>query len=169
MTVRVEPERDVRFALKLRIPAWEKGGGRYRVEDRVWRRGDTATLDFGMALRPVEFDGHLAFLRGPLVLSRDSRFGDGSIHAFAVPLRGSDGLEDMTDRLDPKPIATSWGSFAAFGISLRFGLDLGTKRVQTPRSVGFCDFASAAGDWSEGSDCRVWLEYPIDEMTCGSN
>ena len=167
VTVRVEPEREVRFALKCRVPAWEKDGGRYRVEERVWRRGDTVTLDFGMALRPVEFDGHLAFLRGPLVLARDARFGDGSIHAFAVPLKGTNGLEDMTDRLDPRPIATPWGSFAAFTVSLRLGLDLGTKRVQTPRPVGFCDFASAAGDWSETSDCRVWIEYPIDEMVGG--
>ncbi len=169
VTVRVDPPREVRFALKLRIPAWEKDGGRYRMEERVWKPGDAVTLDFAMTLRPVEFERHLAFLRGPLVFARDARFGDGNIHASVVPLYGPDGLEDMKPRMVPSPVDTAWPSFFAFTVPLRLGLDLGTKRVQTPRAIGFCDFASAAGDWSAASDCRVWLEYPVDEMDeCGN-
>ena len=164
VTVRVNPEREARFAVKLRIPAWEKGGGKYRVEERVWKAGDSVTLDFGMELRHVEFDRHLAFERGPLVLARDARFADGNIHAPVVPLKGTDGLADTSRSLTGKPVQTGWRSFVACKVPLRFGLDLGTKRSQTPREVGFCDFASAASAWDEASDCRVWLEYPIDEM-----
>jgi DUF1680 family protein len=162
--VRVEPERSARFAVKFRIPAWTEGGGRYRVEEREWKRGDTVELVFDMSLRPVEFKNHLAFEKGPLVLARDPRFNDGGIHAPAVPLKGSDGLADISKNLAAVPVDTSWGAFYACTVPLRFGLDLGMKRTQTPRPVGFCDFASAASDWTVDSDCRVWLVYPINEM-----
>ena len=162
--VRVEPERSARFAVKFRIPRWTKGGGRYRAEVREWKKGDTVELVFDMSLRPVEFESHLAFERGPLVLARDPRFKDGSIHAPAVPLKGSDGLADLSKGLEGTAVETQWGAFYACTIPLRFGLDLGMKRTQTPRPVGFCDFASAASDWTADSDCRVWLIYPINEM-----
>jgi len=92
VTVTVNPESAVDFSLKLRIPAWScqttaiingttlaVKPGTYLELPRCWQPGDFIALHFDWRPRLVEaFDGsnHVAILRGPVVLARDSRLGD---------------------------------------------------------------------------------------------
>jgi len=89
--IKIDPEKDAKFALKLRIPAWgqkkakaalngksiavskglEKG---YLTINRAWAKGDVVTLDIPMEARRIYANpavradvGKVALARGPLV------------------------------------------------------------------------------------------------------
>ena len=87
-SVRVEPDRPVRFTLRMRIPDWcddatfELAGAEqgaeyedgYAVWDREWHPGDTIRADLAMTARWVRSDprvldnaGRVALERGPIV------------------------------------------------------------------------------------------------------
>lgn len=89
VTLRVDPSRPVRFALRLRLPAWcaapvaRLNGepvaiGERRPDlaiEREWRAGDRVELDFPMPWRlvrgRVNQAGRVAIMRGPLVYCLD--------------------------------------------------------------------------------------------------
>ncbi|NLE12595.1 MAG: hypothetical protein GX628_02835 [Clostridiales bacterium] len=88
------------FAIMLRIPSWsaetiltvngEKiaaSAGEYAVIERDWKSGDIIELDFDMRCRIIRADSidpnadaesicHAAIQRGPVMLARDSQFGE---------------------------------------------------------------------------------------------
>jgi hypothetical protein len=166
------------FTLYLRIPSWasapeaelkipegmgfrtekldgEKAGGYFAV-NRRWKPGEFVYLSFGMEVKPHELNGHVAFTRGPLVLARDLRFGDG----------------DIGDSIR-KPFKCSPSDFAAVAspvrdiyltctgnLELGHHYDAGKGKVHT-KAVRFCDYASAGNTWDERSAYRVWLPFDI--------
>jgi uncharacterized protein len=88
----VSPSQPAQFTLRLRIPAWSRetrvsvngepaesvAPGMYLAISRLWRAGDTVTLDLDMALRfwhgEREAAGHVSIYRGPLLLACDQRY-----------------------------------------------------------------------------------------------
>ncbi len=85
--ITVDPERPVRFPVRLRIPAWARGATiqingqsdkqevkpeTFAVMDRLWSGGDVITLRMPMAPAATRwFNDSLALNRGPLVFSLD--------------------------------------------------------------------------------------------------
>ncbi len=98
----VNPAKASEFALLLRIPAWSQEvnvavngkvqtgclQGSYYTIRRKWDPGDQVTLTFDLRARLVELNQTQAIVRGPIVLARDSRFGDGDV-------RGGVGLTEF--------------------------------------------------------------------------
>ncbi|HOQ88858.1 MAG TPA: glycoside hydrolase family 127 protein [Candidatus Hydrogenedentes bacterium] len=90
--INVDPEREEKFSLRLRIPAWSvrtslkvngetipvQPGSFARV-DRIWRPGDRVELELDMRARVIDAprgsdrrgDRFRAVVRGPVVLARD--------------------------------------------------------------------------------------------------
>lgn len=164
----VRPDRAEAFTLHLRMPAWcaragmrinseaeqviEAGAGFFPIH-RLWQPGDTVELTFDMPCRVVRKDGHFALFRGPVLLARDARFGDGDIHAPIEP------PDVLTPIVPPSPEIGQ-----AFSARLRTGVDLEAPGGQTPREIHFCDFASAGNTWDADSVYRTWLREPLDVM-----
>lgn len=91
VTLCVDPEREARFTVALRVPLWAKGA-RLRLPDggngdewvrqagfarieRLWKPGDRLVLDFPMDVRLIQGRqrqaGRVAAMRGPLVFCLD--------------------------------------------------------------------------------------------------
>lgn len=148
-----------RFSLRLRMPAWsvsttvktswgeerKHGGGGYAVFEREWNPGDQIKLFFDDRVKRHELNGMMAFTRGPVLLARDVRFGDGDLsEGFALP--------DTAGFSVTEPPQTSV-YMAVTGMFSRYSC--------LPRPVGFCDFASAGNTRDAKSFFRVWLPVQI--------
>lgn len=89
VTIRVDPDRETSFPLRLRIPTWsaetelqlngeplgDPRPGTYQVIDRAWTPGDTITLRFDFRPRiwsgERELAGRACVYRGPILLAYD--------------------------------------------------------------------------------------------------
>lgn len=100
--------------------------------------------------RLVTLNGQQVIVRGPVVLARDARFGDGFIYESVVLIE-KNGLVELLPSL--KKPANVWMSFSA---PLLLGTDL-EGDFRNPKQVNFCDFASAGNTWGEDSRYRVWI------------
>ncbi len=153
----VNPAKPGRFPLKVRVPGWvadEMGG--WRTYDRAWKAGDTIELDWPLAERVFRQNGHLAFMVGPIVLARDTRYRDGDIsEAIALPKLKEGAVRFRTD---DAPHPGRWLSFVAEFDHID-GLNA-YDDVPLRKEIRFCDFSSAANTWSDESRCRVWLPTP---------
>src|SRR5688572_9051442 len=109
VSLRLVPDRARAFALRLRIPAWSERStvsvngvpvadvrpGEYARIERTWRAGDEVRLELDLRARVVRASGagdrHVAVVRGPVVLARDTRLGRGGTSAGAeqAPSTGS--------------------------------------------------------------------------------
>jgi DUF1680 family protein len=85
--IKVDPSKEARFDVKLRIPSWCKtatvsvngaaaeaiSGGRFHVLERIWKPGDAIELKMPMEWRFIRGRrsqaGRAAILRGPVVFS----------------------------------------------------------------------------------------------------
>jgi DUF1680 family protein len=94
----LSPEREVTFALKLRVPHWSSQtavqvngeaissvpAGKYLVIDRTWLAGDTVLIDLDMSLHfwvgEKELEGRTSIYRGPLLLTREVPFCAPRLH-----------------------------------------------------------------------------------------
>ena len=152
--VTVNPEKPGRFALKLRIPGWLDGRAGWKTFDREWKRGDSIEVEWPLKPRMFAQNGHLAFTVGPIVLARDSRYGDGDIDE-PLQLQGR-ALPKFV--VDPAPHPGRWISYTASFLTIE-GLN-GYDDAPTEKTVHFCDFASSANTWSDASRCRVWIPEP---------
>jgi hypothetical protein len=104
-----------------------------------------------------ENNGHQAITRGPIVLARDSRFGDGFVDETTV-IRHDEDVVELTP-IDEKP-AHIWMAFTAPCVT---GTDLeGTGKIAKP--VHFCDFASAGNTWDPQTRYRVWIRKTLNVM-----
>jgi hypothetical protein len=170
-TIRINPDKQATFTLALRIPGWsrktsvtvnneELAGvvpGTYLKINRLWKSGDIIKLSLDLRGRLLTLNGCQAIIRGPVVLARDTRFGDGFIYEPAV-IREKDGIVEL------KPSASKpdnvWMSFTA---PLVLGTDL-EGEFRNPRQVNFCDFASAGNTWGEDSRYQVWIRKTLNVM-----
>ena len=97
----INPSSSKKFTINFRIPTWstnytltvngEKQGiisGQSIKADRVWKRNDKVIVRFDMPLQVIKggtsYPGHVAFKRGPQVLSVDSVFNPGYNDALQV-------------------------------------------------------------------------------------
>ncbi|HTL18189.1 MAG TPA: beta-L-arabinofuranosidase domain-containing protein [Patescibacteria group bacterium] len=150
----VEPERPIRFPLRLRIPHWstrttvkvngksveDVRPGTYLEVTRLWRRRDTIELDFDFSPRfwvgERECVNKVSIYRGPILLTYDRRFNS----------------------MDPEQIPTLDATHLSERMMQSTGLLQPMLLVEYAavdgRKVALCDFASAGAD---GSPYRSWL------------
>jgi uncharacterized protein len=152
--IRVEPSRQGRFSLRLRIPHWsgrteaKVNGepvsgivpGRYLALSRDWKSGDTIELSLDLSPRywvgERECAGLASIYRGPILMTYDRRFN--AIDPAELPPLDAKALDGRPAAWDgPMPPIVLREYPAAGGRSLRL-----------------CDFASAGAD---GSPYRSWL------------
>lgn len=159
--IRLHLERPESFSIDLRIPAWSlrttltvngeptaAAPGRYATLTREWQDGDVIRLELDLRTRAVPCPAgqktaagaYTALLRGPVVLARDARFGDGCVMDGVHVLRDADGYARVRPLTEP-PFA----AHMAFLVETEEGL------------IGMTDYASAGSTWSLDSQYAVWL------------
>ena len=158
------------FKLALRIPGWAAGvkmtvngedvdakelvAGTWCVQERTWKDGDTVLIDFELPIRRHDLGNAVAFTRGPVLLARDTRFADGDL---SEPLRHSVRMLDANAAF--RAVRTPDPAMAmAFEAELPFGRHDENPDGKLAASVRFCDYASAANEWSSMNACRTWFE-----------
>lgn len=169
--ININPEKSESFSISFRIPEWSKNtmvtvngtgvsgitAGTYKKITRAWTKGDKVVLKMDLTGRLLTLNGYQAIIRGPVVLARDTRFGDGFIYESAVVM-GKNGKVDLLP--SPKKPASVWMSFTA---PLVLGTDL-EGDFRNPVLINFCDFASAGNSWGEDSRYRVWIPQTLNVM-----
>ena len=169
VSINIDPVKEETFTIALRIPNWSEqtsikvngenidgiDPGTYKRITRTWKKGDKIELQLDMRGRLVRQDNHVAIVRGPIVLARDSRFGDGHVDE-AARIQNEDGYVDL--RISGEKPAGVWMAFTA---PLKLGT--GTKAtLNPPAQIHFCDFCSAGNTWDRSTRYRVWLPEPLD-------
>jgi DUF1680 family protein len=169
--ITVDPEISESFTIAFRIPEWSRNtlmtingesvseinSGVYKKITRVWHKSDKVVLKMDLTGRLITLNGYQAIVRGPVVLARDTRFGDGFIYESAV-VNGKDGKVDLIPSI--KKPENVWMSFTA---PLVLGTDM-EGMYGTPLQINFCDFASAGNTWSEDSRFKVWIPQTLNVM-----
>ena len=169
--ISIQPDKPEIYTLSLRIPEWSNQTsisvngspvegihiGTYCKIKREWKKDDRVVLNLDMFGRMITLNGHQALLRGPVLLARDSRFGDGFVDETAVVQNQANVVELLPSDEKPEHV---WMAFTA---PLVLGTDLeGDSR--NPRQIHFCDFASAGNTWSPDSRYRVWIPQTLNVM-----
>lgn len=162
--LKVNPENSENFSVALRIPEWSIQNsllvngekienitpGTYVKISRQWKKGDVIELQLDLRGRLVRLNNHVAIVRGPIVLARDSRFNDGYVDEEAV-IEHKNNIVDIQIS-DKKPE----GIWLSFKVPVRLGTGIPSTE-NPPREIHFCDFGSAGNTWSPNSRYRVWL------------
>ena len=169
ISLRPVPDRPRAFALRLRIPAWsarttvtvngtpvaDVKPGEYTRIERTWRAGDEVRLELDVRARLVRAPGagdqHVAVVRGPVVLARDSRLGGGSVDEVASVRADAEGhvaLEPLATRPD--------GVWMAFRTPFEQGIH------DSKGELVLTDYSSAGNAWNEASRFRVWMPQILD-------
>jgi DUF1680 family protein len=147
--------------LKLHNPGWSKTT-RFSAKaltltpttgfaeiQQNWRRNDTITIDFDMAVRTVagarEMTDRISVYRGPLLLAYDQALN--SFDENAIPAVTLDLLAQAKSEVvyDPKNLLSCW-------IEVRF----------PSANLSLCDFASAG---CRGTRYRTWLPNSLQKAT----
>jgi len=167
--ITMHPDYPATFTLALRVPGWSEittilvngvkaeniiPGTYYKIR-KYWKDGDQVILQPDLRGRLVLLNGYQAIVRGPILLTRDSRFADGFVDETAVVLHKENVIE-----LQPcveKP-GNMWMSFTA---PLILGTDL-EGEYREPRQIRFCDFSSAGNDWNRDSRYRAWIRQTLN-------
>lgn len=176
VTIAYSGDADLDFTLSLRIPQWstntlvsvngkEQGRpvpGSYFDVRRFWKNGDVVNLKLDLSVCSHIQDHHVAFTRGPVLLARDSRFGDGRVDEVIPPASWA-----FAER---KPFLTP--EFEAIyptidGVDMAFSAELtmGDHPKRRKHCVHFCDFASAGNAWRPDNVYCTWL--PFERMPGG--
>ncbi len=168
VAITVNPERDMELAIALRLPRWsssttvEINGERVSVENsngycllkRVWKKGDTIKLNIEITAKLKQLNNCQAIERGPVVLARDSRFGDGFVdESCIIPVQ--DG-----DVVNLEPVSAPEGMWMAFSLMMNRGAY--SDNPSTMEKTYFCDFASAGNTWDRSVRYRVWLPKALN-------
>ncbi len=156
--------------LRLRVPSWSAntsvsvngkavGGavaGGYCTIEREWKLGDVVEIRFDMPVVAHSLEHHVAFTRGPVLLARDSRFGDGDM---TEPIRR--GLKDgQTMHSFNSVRSPSDDMWMAFSATLPMGSHHENPEGALPTTVFFCDYASAGNKWQRDNYYRTW--FPVE-------
>jgi DUF1680 family protein len=167
----VTPEKSESFTIAFRIPEWSTNteiaingsavsgitSGVYKKITREWEKSDKVVLKMDLTGRVITLNGYQALVRGPVVLARDTRFGDGFIYESAVIKERNGNVELIPSVKKPSNI---WMSFTA---PLVLGTDM-EGDFRNPVQINFCDFASAGNTWDEYSRYRVWIPKTLNVM-----
>lgn len=167
--LQVETDKPETFIVALRIPSWSKHNavtingetieeanpGSYYKINRKWTKGDVITLDLDVRGRLVKQDNYAAIIKGPVVLARDTRLGDGFVDETVQIVHKDHYVELIPSPHKPDGI---WMSFTA---PLILGTDL-EGDARNPKQIHFCDFASAGNTWMSDVRYRVWLTETLN-------
>jgi len=172
IAISVTVEREERFSLKLRIPAWcdsaliyindepagEGVSGTYFSIERLWRNHDRIRLELSMPViihnLPKDAPSFIALSRGPITLARDERLDGVDVDEPAEPV--------LTDgQLQLEPVSVDAPVAMAFAGQFITG-DCREEEFGRPRTLVFCDYASAGNTWNGESRFRVWLPQVLD-------
>ena len=123
--------------------------GDYLSLNRRWQTGDSVAIGFDMPTRAVSLHGMTALTRGPILLARDTRFGDGYVDECVTIATTADGTVSVT------PVEAPEGMWMAFTTKMVCGTY--ADGTLDRRTVHLCDFASAGNTWDEKTRYRVWL------------
>jgi DUF1680 family protein len=167
----INPDKSENFTIAFRIPSWSEKSvisvngkevsgitaGKYMEINRIWNKADKVELRLDLTGRVILLNGQQAILRGPVVLARDTRFGDGFVYETAVVNEEEGHVELLPSKEKPSNI---WMSFTA---PLVLGTDL-EGDFRNPKQIHFCDFASAGNTWGEDSRYGVWIPKTLNVM-----
>jgi len=169
--ITVNPEKSENCTIAFRIPEWSTNtvltingdivtgiiAGTYKKVMRIWNKSDKINLKLDLSGKLILLNGYQAIVRGPVVLARDTRFGDGFVYESAAvkDINGKVGLISSSN----KP-ANIWMLFTA---PLVLGTDL-EGEFRNPKQISFCDFASAGNTWGEDSRYKVWIPKTLNVM-----
>ena len=176
--IRFRGSKPMKFSLSVRVPRWAMLGAQVKVNgkgvsfsrrqsgalvtryvtiDREWRPGDAVSLELPLTVEAHRLGSSVAFTRGPVLLARDSRFGDGEL---AEVIRDGD-FAKMAEsfRLE----RSTSGEEMAMTVSgeLPLGANNQNPDQRQLATVRFCDYASAGNRWWADNAYRSWL--PVTE------
>lgn len=172
--VKINLAKPEKFGLKIRIPSWSRqtelkvndetvqgiAPGSYATINRSWNDGDQISLSLDMRGRVIkigEKPEHLAVLRGPLVLARDSRLGGSNVDDAIRPVTDKEGYcEIEVMNVNKNNIWIQYKIPVTLELYIPEGGELPVS------SLLFCDYSSAGNTISEQSRFRVWLPQLID-------
>jgi DUF1680 family protein len=169
--ININPEIPESFTIAFRIPSWSENtiisvngieisgitAGTYKKITRIWYKSDKVVLKLDLTGRLMTLNGYQAIVRGPVVLARDTRFGDGFIYESAVVKDNKGKVDLIPSRQKPVDI---WMSFT---VPLVLGTNL-EGDFSNPLQINFCDFASAGNTWGEDSRYIVWIPKTLNVM-----
>jgi DUF1680 family protein len=167
------------FSLKLRIPAWTRGGtirvngqagpdatpGKYVEIRRTWSAGDAVELDFPMPVQVVEANpyveetrNHAAVMRGPLVYCLESKDLPTDVRMLDVRLPRDAKLTSRTDEkaatvaIEGEALASPSGEWSG---RLYRELDSGapTREIDVKLVPYFT--------WGNRGDCEMTVWIPL--------
>jgi DUF1680 family protein len=178
VSLRLVPDRPRAFALRLRIPAWSERStvtvngapiapevrpGEYTRIERTWRAGDEVRLELDLRARVVRPPGvegrHVAVVRGPVVLARDSRFGGGDPSTSS----GQEVDEVASLRADAEGhVALASAPNKPDSVWMAFSTPFEQGLHDAKGELHFTDYSSAGNAWNEANRFRVWLPQILD-------
>lgn len=156
--------------LRLRIPGWSRGtvvrlngkaldgvsSGKYFMIEKSWNLGDVVEIGFDLPVVAHIQDHSVAFTRGPVLLARDSRFDDGDLmEPFRNEIKDGDVMPTFQSIRTPSD--DFWMSFSA---TLPIGAHYENPEGALPRTICFCDYASAGNTWGRDNYYRTW--FPVE-------
>lgn len=180
--IKVAPEPEGTFTLKLRVPAWcahlaptinggpaeaQRGTDGYLAIERNWKSGDEVEFQFDLQPRLVAGThanaGKAAVLYGPLVLAADdSLLGTNSPGLARISLAGADSaLLDFKAEPSPAPFKT-WPGACIYHINALAWAGENGRGPASSRSIALVPFADAG---QAGSNYKVWL--PVHSAVAG--
>ena len=168
VNITINLTRQQAFTLALRIPAWSQHNtievngepvqgvksGSYQLINRIWKAGDRVTLHLELAARLWQLNNMQAIERGPIVLARDSRFGDGFVDESCIIPTHDGNIVDLEPIEAPKEM---WMAFRLKMLRGAYSEGEGDKE-----DTHFCDFASAGNTWDKTQRYRVWLPRTLN-------
>ncbi|QNL50447.1 glycoside hydrolase family 127 protein [Olivibacter sp. SDN3] len=175
----VNPEKEEEFAINLRIPSWSTQSalkvngetirdwkpGAYVSVRRKWKKGDQIELQLDMRGRVVKLGDVLqytAILRGPIVLTRDTRLGTVPVGISLDPkmIEGNHiELEPFTDNK-----AGFWMLYHASFIPESY-----REKGADPLSIILCDYASAGYGDETNPFFQTWIPQVVDPRSSNEN
>ena len=179
--VRILSHTEGRRDLRLRIPNAVGAGSRIALNGKVlsgvkpgeyfvlshnWQFGDVVTLEFELPVISHTLAGsdgkqdrphYVAFTRGPILLARDSRFGDGNMNEPFHILSVVDGRVQPAFRPVRTPSDDVWMAFSA---TLPIGSHSENPEAVLDSTVTFCDYASAGNTWKRDDYYQTW--FPVE-------
>ncbi len=158
-----------KYKLVLRVPGWcrkpvVKLNGKalegvksgYFTIDREWVAGDQVSAEFPPEVVAHVVDSHVAFTRGPILLARDSRFGEGDLNEV---IRAQ--IKDGEVIGGAEVVRSPDDTFAStVSLPLAIGSHSENPDGNRPSRVTFCDYMSAGSEWRPGNYYRTW--FPLE-------
>jgi hypothetical protein len=171
--IKVEPETQKTFSVKLRIPAWcrsetiqvnnravepKTGTDGYAALERQWKKGDVIELNLKLEPRLVLGDhmneGKAALVFGPLVLAADDGLLSQGQNLSLVCL-GTTNLTSLQVKPEPAPKSfLTWPGAEVYEVRGTARRNSGALKAGVPLEVRVAAFADAG---SQGNRYRVWL------------